>query len=389
MPYMVQNYKQMKQKPPISIQYKIGIFLLLILFLVPQTDILAKKKKKKKKSAGFEIQFKLASTYDNNILKYSDKYLQRFMNGEDEGRFSIKTYDDLIIYTSFRMAYTFKIFGKLKSKVNGEISRRNYVVNDIKSWDYFAIGFQQHFTKRASIKLSYSYIPYFYVRNYRDDQWVDVYGYTPETFKPYVFSKDYFGITLQNSFFKNTRIYLTLHYARYYHNEYFTVYDSKDLLYGVKIHQPLNKKFKIKASYQFVNSIAKGYNSAIETPETSLGPDATFDEDRFTLGFIWQLPKISNYRHSIDVNSLIMLRYYTTDLPPLVDPLHSGRVDKNYRLYFYYRVQLSKSLRLSINYKYFLRDSDTKALINSLYISNEKDYNQYQIGAELTYKINY
>ena len=350
-----------------------------MLFFIPTGNIFAEKKKKKKKQ-DLEIKFTLASTYDNNILKYSDKYLQRFMDGLDEGRFHIKTYDDLIITTSLKATYTFRIFDKLKSKVSGEMSRRSYIVNDIKSWNYFAIGFQQYFTKRASLKFSYSYIPYFYVRHFRDRQWVAEYGFTPETFKPYVFSKDYFGLTLRNTYFKNTRIDLSIHYARYYHNKYFTPFDSKDIVYGIKLYQPLHKKFRLKASYHFVTSVAKGYNSAIETPETSLGPDASFVEDRFTLGFIWYLPRISNRSNHLDVNSGLLA---------LVDPLHTGRVDHNYRFSATYRISLSKAFRLSAYYRLYLRDSDTKALINSWYVSNEKDYSQYHIGMELTYKIKY
>ncbi|MFK5856994.1 MAG: hypothetical protein QM503_12755 [Bacteroidota bacterium] len=368
--------------------YKIGMIILIMLFFMVPNSIYAKKKKKKKPQ-DFEIKFVLASTYDNNILKYSDKYLTRFMNGEDEGRFHIKTYDDLIITTSLKMSYTFQIFDKLKSKVNGEISRRSYIVNDIKSWDYFAIGFQQYFTKHASLKFSYSYIPYFYVRHFRDRQWVTEYGFTPETFKPYVFSKDYFGLTLQNTYLKNTRITLSLHYARYYHNKYFTPFDSKDLIYGIKLYQPLHRKFRLKASYHFVTSDAKGYNSAIETPETSLGPDATFVEDRFSLGFIWYLPRIDNRSNHFDVNFGLLLRYYSSEYPPLVDPLHTGRVDHNYRVYAAYKISLSKAFRLSAYYRLYLRDSDTKALINKWYVSNEKDYSQYHIGVELTYKIKY
>jgi len=366
--------------------FRIGTILLIVLVLMSSTEVFAKKKKKKNK---FEISLTLASTYDDNILKYSDKYLKRFMNNEDEGRFNIKTYDDLIIYTSFKMSYSFRVFKKLKTKVNGEASRRSYVVNDIKSWNYFAFGIQQYFTKKASFKFSYSFIPYFYVRNFRDDQWVEEYGYVPETFKPYVFSKDDYGFTLQNTFFKNTRVSLSLHYAIYYYNKYFTAYDSKDLFYGVKVYQYVHKKVRLKAGYQFVTSDAKGYNSAIETPETTQGPDADFVEDRFTLGGTWYLPRINNYRHNLDVNFGVYLRYYSSKYPPLVDPLHAGRYDKNYRLSTSYRIYLSKSLRASVFYKLFVRDSNTKAAINSIYVSNEKDYSQYHVGLEISYKIKY
>ena len=130
--------------------------LLLIVFVfLSVNDAFAqkRKKKKKKKSPKLEMVFGLASTYDNNILKYSNKYLERFMNNEDQGRFHIKTYDDVIINPSLSTSYTFKVFGKLKSKVNLDVSSKNYVVNNIKTFNSFTLGFRQYLTKKASFKL--------------------------------------------------------------------------------------------------------------------------------------------------------------------------------------------------------------------------------------------
>lgn len=366
--------------------HRICLLMLIIFFFLSNTDAFSQKKSKKKRQ-DLEVKFRVASIYDNNILKYSDKYLERFMNGQDEGRFHIDTYDDLILFTSLKLTWTFNIFGDMKSKINGEASRRTYLVNDIKSWNYIAVGFQQYLSKRASFKILYSYIPYFYVRHFRDELWVDYYGYDPITFKPYAFSKDNFGFYIQNTFFKNTRIKLSLYYAKYYHNKYYTEYDSKDFLYGIKVYQPLHKKFKLEAGYQFVTSDAKGYDAAVETPETTNGPDATFVEDRFTFGFVWHLPRVSKRRNYLDVDFGILLRYYSSKHPPPVDPLHAGRVDKNFRFSAAYIINLNKFFKLSAYYKLYMRDSDTKALINSIYVSNEKDYSQYQLGLELTYKI--
>jgi hypothetical protein len=363
-------------------------FLLLLLVLLFSMGFEANaKSKKRKKKKNLELSFKLASHYDNNILKYSDKYLDRFMNGEDAGRFHIDTYDDMVLTAALQAKYTFKIFDGRKSIVSGELSRRTYVVNGIKSWNYMAIGFQQYITKKAFVKLSYSYIPYFYVRHFRDDDWVDVYGYVPETFQPYAFSKDNLGAYIQNTFFKNTRVRLSLYHAKYYHNEHYTEYDSKDFLYGFNIFQPVNKKLRIDAGYQYVTSDAKGYNSAYETPETSNGPDATFVEDRFTAGLLWYMPKIKNHRNNLDVDFGLLLRYYSSGYSPIVDPLHAGRVDQNYRFSMVYNFHWNKSLKISAYYKFFMRDSETKAPINKQYVSNEKDYTQYHLGLQVVYKI--
>ena len=364
----------------------LGLLMVSLIFFIFSGDAFAKEKKKKsKKKAGIEIKVGLAMTYDDNILKYSEKYLDRFMNGLDPGRFHIKTYDDLIINPSLEGIYTFKIFKKVKTRINASISPRFYVVNSIKNWLYWGVGIQQYITKRASIKILYSYIPDFYVRHFRDDQWIDVYGYTPETFTPFAFSKDNFGVYVQNTFFKRTRVRLSLYYARYYHNKHYTEYDSKDWLYGINIYQGLNKKFRLDFAYQFVTSDAKGYDASYQTPETTTGPDATYEEDRFTFGFLWKLPKLKKRRNSLDVDFAMLYRYYSSPYSPLEDPLHVGRVDKNYRMFVTYNINISKPLKISLFYNWLMRDTDTKALINSRYVSNEKDYHQNRIGFKLVY----
>ncbi len=382
----MQRFKTNKYFQP----HKLFLLLLALTVLLPAGGAFGQeKKKKKKKTKYFELRVGLAMVYDDNILKYSEKYLNRFMNGEDEGRFHIETYDDLIINPSLEVICRPKIFKKAKTRINASISPKIYAVNNIKDWLYWGVGFQQYITKSASIKILYSYIPDFYVRHFRDDQMIPIYGYTPESFTPYAFSKDNYGIYAQNTFFKGTRIRLSLYHARYYHNKYYTEYDSKDWLYGINLYQRIHKNFRLDFAYQYVTSDAKGYDASIDTPETTTGPDATFAEDRFTIGFVWKLPKLAKRSNNLDVDFLLLNRYYSSPYSPLVDKLHAGRYDKNYRIYATYNITLKKYLKLSLFYNWLMRDTDTKALINSDYVSSEKDYHENKIGFKLVYSLKF
>jgi len=363
------------------------LLLVFFSFFFSNTVVAAKKKKSSKKYPQYEFRFRLGTIYDDNILKYSEKYLDRFMKSQDEGRFHIDTYDDLIFFTSLQFSSTFKVFGKQKSKIDAEVSRRSYLVNSIKSWNYFNIGFTQYLPKRINFRISYSYIPNFYVRHFRDDQWIELYGFESITFQPYAFSKDYYSLSLQKSFFKNTRIKLSLNYATYYHNKHYTEYDSKNWYYGIYISQPIIKNLKIDASYQFVTSDAKGYDASYQTPENTTGPDATYTEDRFAFGITYYLPRIAKLKHNLNFRFTFQNRYYSSKHPPLVDPLHAGRVDKNIRMYFNYNLRINKSMQLKAFYNWYGRDSDTYAVINKQYVSNEKDYRQNIFGLEFTYKL--
>lgn len=368
------------------------LLLMALIIFVPLGGAFAQEKKtvkKKKKVKHFEVRIGLATSYDNNILKYSDKYLERFMNGQDPGRFDIETYDDVIFAPSLEGIYTFNIFKKVKTKISGNFTPRLYVVNDIKNWLSWSVGLQQYIYKSFYVKLSYSYIPEFYVRNFRDDAWVDIFGYVPETFKPYIFSKDNLGGYLQNTFFKKTRVRLSLYRAWYYHQEWFTEYDSKDWLYGINIYQKLHKNFTLEAGYAYYTSDAKGYDASYQTPETTTGPDATFVEDRVRVGINWKFPKIKKRSNNLTVNFNYIKRYYSSPYTPIQDPLHAGRVDANYRVYSTYNIYVIKGLRLSAFYNWLMRDSHTESPINSQYVSNEKDYRQDVVGIRVKWYIKF
>ena len=377
----------------ISLATKIVTSILLMIFIILTGTVAAQEKNKKSKKSKklFDGEVSLTSFYDDNILKYSQKYLDRFMNGEDFGRFHITTYDDIVLKPSARLETVFKIFKNQKSKINANYNYSLYVVNDIKSWQYMSFGFQQYFAKKGSFRIFYSYIPEFYVRHFRDKDLVEYYkeiygfGYIPESFVPFSFSKDNYGFWIQNTFFKNTRVKLSFDYAIYYHNENYTEYDCKNFYYGFQIYQEINTNLDIDFGYEYVTSDAKGYDQPYETKETSDDADATNIGDNFTFGITWRLPDLKKRRQYVGGDFEFAKRYYTTDKPIQIDPEHAGRIDNMIEVGINYRIRISKAFDLAAFYKWYGRDSKTASPINSEYVSEEKDYKQYQIGLELSY----
>ncbi len=359
--------------------------LLAILLLSGGGDLFAQKKKSKKKTNYWNVEFSLASTYDDNILKYSDKYLDRFMNNEDEGRFHIDTYDDIIINPSMKVSYSKKIFGKRKSKFDALFSPKKYVNNDVKSWSSLSIGYRQYLTRKASFKLSYDHIPEFYVRHFRDDDWTEVYGYTPITFQPYSFSKNSYSFSIQNTFLKNTKLSYAITYIQYFHNEHFTEYDCINLVHAFNLTQPLSKKVKVVLGYYFTNSDAKGYDESFETKINTDDSDASYAEDRFNVAINWSLPRVLKKRHSLNIEGRLINRYFSSPHFLENDPIHAGRVDDNINFFVSYSLTISKQLKLSVYNKFLYRDSYTLAEPNKSYVSDEKDYRQNQTGFKLSY----
>lgn len=364
------------------------LIVTLLIFATGNASAQEKKKTKKKNKPEFEINVGLNSYYDDNILKYSEKYLDRFMNNQDSGRFQIETYDDVVLNPSVKLSSTFRLFGKMNSKINADFYYNYYTVNDVKNWGYFNLGFQQYLTKKASFKFYYSYIPDFYVRHFRDDDWVEIYRYTPIAFQPYAFSKESYNLYAQNTFFKNTRIRGSVSYAKYYHNVHFTEYDCDNWIFGINLVQPLHKKVRIELGWEFTTSDAKGYDEPLETREESDDADATYQEDVFTFALYWNLPNILKMKNQVSFDSEYAKRYYTTKNYLEEDPEHAGRVDDAWRCFFTWDLDISKSFGFSAFYKWYGRNTTSSAEENQEYLSEEKDYRQNQAGIGVTYNFN-
>ena len=361
------------------------LFFVVFVFLLANNSFA--QKKAKKKSNNWRISVGLSSTYDNNILKYSDKYLDRFMNHEDEGRFHINTYDDLVLNPTINTSYTFKVFKKLKSKIYLNLSSKIYTVNSIKNFNLASIAFRQDLSKKSNFKIGYSYIPYFYIRHFRDDDWVDAFGYTEETFKPMGFAKDNYTFEIQNTFFKKTNVKYYMAYMKYYYNMHYAEYNSNNMLYGIKVIQPLNKKIKLTLAYEYITSDAQGYDELDETKETSDDSDGTYVSDVLGVGLNWKLPKLKKRSNSLNINSKFYKQYFSSMHFVENDPTHAGRVDKNFRVYSTYKISLTKKIGLSIFYNYLFRKTISVSEYNMQYLSDEKDYSQSQVGMKITYRL--
>jgi len=364
------------------------MFMLLSIFLLPGFQGLAQSTKKKKVDH-YKVDARFATIYDNNILKYSDKYIDRFMTGQDFGRFHIKTYDDIILYAGANVTATYRIIKDLKSQFNINFFSNSYMLNNIKNWYFISVGYRQYLTKRASFKVFYEYIPHYYVRHFRDKDWVNVYGYTPETFVQFAYSKDNFGFWIQNYFFKNTRIRLTFDYSKYYHNKHYTEYDCKNYLGGMRFYQRVHKKVRLELGYEYKYSNAKGYDEPGETKQTSDDADATYFQNDFIFGVNINLPKMKKIKHGMDVRMVYQNRQYLSEHYLEEDREHTGRIDNNIQFYANYNIDLSKSLRMRAFYRFYFRNSTSVSPVNEFYLSGEKDYNQSQIGLQVAYNFNF
>jgi hypothetical protein len=369
-------------------QKNIFIICAVLLFFVSADQVTGSGKPKKTINK-WNMSLSLSSVYDNNVLRNSEKYLQRFRDNEDEGRFHINRYDDLIMQYEARISYSEKIFGKRSSIFSVSADHNSFSYNSVKTWSNLSIGLQQFISAPTSFNISYSYLPDYYIKHYRDFDWINVLGYTPETFKPMSFSKNDFSFWLQHNFISATRARIYFSYMKYYYNQHFTEYDSDNLLYGLRLFHSFNKNITADAGYRYITSDAKGYDSPGETKIISDDGDASYNEHTYYAGVEIQLPKAFNLKNNLGLSAQYSLRNYTTHKTGEEDRVHSGRFDNYYSFTIAYNIAVVKNISLSAFFRRVSRNSDTDISANSEYLSDEKDYSQNLLGLSFQYKFNF
>jgi hypothetical protein len=326
----------------------------------------------------WRLEFGLSSSYDGNALRYSDKYLERFERQEDEGRFHIATRDDLILTNSLRTVATLEILDNALTQVATTFRHYSYTSNSLKDWSYYSMSFRQELGQRMAVGVAYEYVPEFYIKHYRDEDWVEHFGNSSKTFQPFEYRKDEISGWLQKMFFGNTRVRALLSYGRYFHNQHFTEYDSKYKQVGFEIGQPVISRLKVVAGYSFAASHAGG------DAET----DPSFDEDKYSLSVQWQLPSIVGRSNLLVIDGEYAYCCFTSKRSADADRLHAGRWDRDYRMSLVYTVQLSGRILLDLRYEWHQRNASTSAVLNAEYLAEDKDFNQHQIGIEAKYVVN-
>jgi hypothetical protein len=360
--------------------------IIAIIFNSCLNETLYAQKKTNQKSNNISGEFSLRSFYDNNALKYSDKYLDRFINNQDPGRFHINTYDDLVMDYSAKLSYSADLIKSQRSIFSISVDYNQYTSNSIKSWLLYDFGWQQSITEQTSLMLSYSYLPDFYISHFRDDDWTEIYGFTSESFQPYSFSKSDFDLWIQHIFSSSIKSRLYFSFSKYFYNKHFIEYDSDNFMLGAKIFAGITNKLGFDAGYKWNFSDALGFDGYNETKNNSDDNDATYYEHIFALGIDYSLPDVFKLNNSISFSAELGLRYYTTDKTADADPLHAGRGDINYRLNTTYKIDIHKNISTGLFASYIFRNADTDIDQNEVFVSDEKDYSQFQIGLNFNYK---
>lgn len=106
----------------------------------------------------------LGTTYDNNILEYSDAQLNDFESGAHADRYSLESRDDLVLSPSLGLGWELDSGGgrrhALRLRGEGDFHDRNGTA-DMRS---VSAGWRESFHREGRFALGYYGIPHYYVR---------------------------------------------------------------------------------------------------------------------------------------------------------------------------------------------------------------------------------
>lgn len=336
-------------------------------------------------SPAWRGQIALSSLYDSNVLRYSDKYLGRFENREDEGRFHIGSADDLLLHSAVHLERSFNPLGELSSVFSGDLHFWNYTHNSIKNWWTFTLGARQELPERFSLAAAYSHIPQFYVRHYSDDDWAARVGQIPARFQPFSFTKDEFRIGVAQQLFQSSRLRVTYASQRYYYNQHYTEYDSRNEVWGIDAAHPILPTLRISFAYAYTTSEAAGADQPGEQRAFADDANGSFKEDSYSAAVNWRLPRVAGLTTRLSLDGEYSRRCFTSTHFYALDPQHAGRIDYEYQASLDWSVRLAEDWEASIGYTWRMRDTRTSAPENQSFLSDEKNFREYQVELGVAY----
>ncbi len=324
---------------------------------------------------------RLAGFYDSNILRYSDKFIRRFDNGEDPDRFRVESLDDTVVRADLYLRRGFAGLGGKPAEAGVGIEHWDYQRNDIKDRSRFSATWQQELRHGRLLAASINFAPSFYVRHLRDSDLTGS-GSTVDPFQAFEFERAEARLRLSQELGASLTARYHLGAASFRHTPAFREFDSTNLFGGVRLDQQLSRRARLSYAFEYTDSSARGYDQPGEALATSDDTDPAYRQLDLMLAARFRVP--GKRRQIIFLQAESGQREYTTNKSTDSAPLHAGREDDLLRLFASWQLDLSKRYRLTVFGQ--SRERSSTAPID-LDIGVEKDYEQWEAGIRVSAKL--
>ncbi|MBD3336653.1 MAG: hypothetical protein GF355_14165 [Candidatus Eisenbacteria bacterium] len=346
---------------------------------LPRLD--AKKSGKSKGHAPITFRGKLdvEIIYDDNIVRYSNDYLDDFRHGRYPYKFAVETYDDLILSPTIDFEWRKAIITNRQTRLRFRYTRWEYTTNRIKNNEAYSIRLYQPTWGRDHWDFGFYVAPLSYIRQLPDhppftpsshDQWV-----------PFKYTYNSLYTKYHRRLNSDFRIDLRLGRTIRYYNRPLMENDNWEWNYGARLYWYMSRKWRLTLEYRYSDVEARGADSVGESRGTSDDSDPSYERDSFELDLRYRPPKGQLWI----VDEMIlwmgyMAYYFTSDKVLYRDPYHVGRLDEFYRAELEFDTEkIYGPINLYGGYRYTERTTSAPWKGD---IAEDKDYvsNRFWIG---------
>ncbi len=325
------------------------------------------------------LRLQFTANYDDNILRYSDRDLDRFEQSSEYYPSMLSSYDDW--KNEFRLKTYFRgprLFGS-RMRLYYFAKFAAYYRNPFKNYHNHTLYINQKLGKKLEAHFKYFYMPKFYLREYRDRDL--------DRYESCDFENHQVRPAITYTILKKTDVTIRIEYEQIYYNKYFTEYDSESWLYEGLLTQKMGRNLTLGLSYGFKVSDNAGYTSLLSTPgsapeEDSEYGESSYEADIYQFDARYRLRKLWGEDSDISLQYKLRRRCYSTDNTVEDDPFHAGRVDFRHRITASITRDILPLLEMELGYIHEWRDTDSPAPL----VKEIKNFRQNVLAFSLTYK---
>lgn len=347
-----------------------------------------KKSSKKKKSPAIKVAGSVVfqTIYDDNILRFSDGFIEEFRRNEPPEKYHVETYDDLILSPRLFVNFTAKPFAKKNTKLYLGVITWQYARNPEKTNDLWSVRLRQYVWGKDWLQFGYSYSPPSYIRHLSDrETYSEFRSTTPLQWRPFMSVRHGMGLRYYHRFSKTLSGEIEGGRVMRFYNRPFMENDNWEWNGFATLSWNPHKRWRIFGKYMYSNSDARALDTTEETVETSDNGDGSYERDLYETkirfrpkGGVW-------YFKEFEVKGQYQLYYFTGTKPAYEDPLHTGRKDdvKVFESYITTK-KLFKNVQFKWGYRYAIRESSLPGTFEGE-AAEDKDYKNNRTWIEARY----
>jgi len=324
------------------------------------------------------VELTCRGSYDSNLLHYSTRDRERFLDQTEPHPSPIRSLDDWRTDFKVNAAWQFRELSLGGSELRAVADFAQHAMNPIKNLGWLSLTAAQDFGGDWNAALGYFYEPGFYIRDYRDMH--------SNEFHRAKFSLNQWSGRLRWRPVKWGELNCSGKSKQYFYNGYFTEYDGRAGEGGLEsVYRSRDWRFSMGWTYSEFNNT--GFNSVDRLPpglnlEDNDAGDGDWREDELTASARRTL-RIKDQKVFVGSHLTWSSRYYTTQQPPEIDPIHHGRRDVSYTLDLFIQSPITERVLLESGVETGRRRTKAADPI----VSEVKNYNRWGYWLELAYQL--